>query len=224
LPGEGEFGAAEDQGEVGPRRRLAPAVERRDRDLVDQLAEEGGLGQDLNVEEGRGRLQGDRLQLLAAMEPGRRVDVLDRHGEDPLPGEPSEPAPEPTERPLLARADDVVAMIDRRQQGIEMGGSPRRARARDQDQGGVRPRHSQPQRVAPAVLGRDRDDDALHGASPPRKELLQGPRHRFGRLPAVLREDDDPHRGIGQGVALEVDLEGIGKLDGRRGRGRGRGR
>jgi hypothetical protein len=47
---------AEDPRAVGSDRILGPTLQRRDRDLVDQLAEIGGLGQDLDIEEG-----GDRL-------------------------------------------------------------------------------------------------------------------------------------------------------------------
>jgi hypothetical protein len=46
-------------------------VERRDRDLGDQLLEVGRLRQDLDVEKRRGRLQGDRRQSFAAMKAAR---------------------------------------------------------------------------------------------------------------------------------------------------------
>lgn len=62
---------AEDSGEVGPVRPTPRLVERRDGDLVDQVAEEGRLGEDLDVEERRRRLQRDRRDLVAAMEPAR---------------------------------------------------------------------------------------------------------------------------------------------------------
>jgi hypothetical protein len=88
-------GMTEDRGEVGPDRPRLPVVERWQGDLIDQLAEERRLGQDLDVQEGRHRLQRDRLQLLAPMEPARGVDVVDRHRENPPPGEPAEPAPKP---------------------------------------------------------------------------------------------------------------------------------
>jgi hypothetical protein len=62
---------AKDRGEVGPQRGLRALLERWDGNFVDQLAEEGGLGQNLDVEEGRGRLQGDRRQGRPAMKPAR---------------------------------------------------------------------------------------------------------------------------------------------------------
>jgi hypothetical protein len=61
----------EDRGQVGPDQTCPPIVERRDGDLVDQLAEERRLGQDLDVQERRLRLQGDGFQLLAPMQPAR---------------------------------------------------------------------------------------------------------------------------------------------------------
>jgi hypothetical protein len=61
----------EDRGQVGPDQPCPPIVERRDGDLVDQLAEERRLGQDLDVQERRHRLQGDGFQLLAPMQPAR---------------------------------------------------------------------------------------------------------------------------------------------------------
>jgi hypothetical protein len=53
--------------------------QRGDVDLVDELAEEGGLGQDLDVEEVGRRLERDRRELLEPVESARRVDVVDRH-------------------------------------------------------------------------------------------------------------------------------------------------
>jgi hypothetical protein len=73
-------------------------------------------------------LQGDRRQLLAAVQAAWRGNVQDRHGEDQLPGQPSDPAEEPLGNPLPALADNVVAVIDGREQGIEMLRSPGRAR------------------------------------------------------------------------------------------------
>jgi hypothetical protein len=51
------------------------SLERWDVDLIDQMAQERRLGEDLDVEERGRRLQGDRGQLLAPMEPARRVDI-----------------------------------------------------------------------------------------------------------------------------------------------------
>jgi hypothetical protein len=61
----------EDRGQVGPDQPRPPIVERRDGDLVDQLAEECRLREDLDVQERRTRLEGDGFQLLAPMQPAR---------------------------------------------------------------------------------------------------------------------------------------------------------
>jgi hypothetical protein len=159
---------AEDPVEVRSEWELGPALERRDGDLVDQLAEIGGLGQDLDVEERGGRLQRDRRQLVAAMEAARRVHVVHGHGEDQLPGEPAEPSAQPLQQAHPPRADDVVAVIDRLEQGIEVRRGPGRAGRRHQHE-----RHDRP--GEPAAYGRapanrfGHDDDGLHGA-PPRRE------------------------------------------------------
>jgi hypothetical protein len=59
----------EDPGKVGSEGVLGPAFEWRDRNLIDQMAEIGGLGQDLDVEKGGDRLERDRRKFVAAMEP-----------------------------------------------------------------------------------------------------------------------------------------------------------
>ena len=52
------------------------AAQRGNIDFIDQVAEKGRLGQDLDVEERRRRLKRDGRQLLEPMEPARRVDVV----------------------------------------------------------------------------------------------------------------------------------------------------
>jgi hypothetical protein len=75
----------EDLVQIGkPARAEDPAAERRHLDLVEQMAEESGLGQDLDVEEGRGRLELQRRELLAPVELAWRVNVDHRDGEDYL--------------------------------------------------------------------------------------------------------------------------------------------
>jgi hypothetical protein len=66
--------------------------QRGDVDLVDELAEEGGLGHDLDVQERGDRLERDRRQLLDAMSPDRRMDVAHRDGEHEPPGQALQPA------------------------------------------------------------------------------------------------------------------------------------
>jgi hypothetical protein len=206
-------GMMEDRGEVGPERPRAPIVERRDGDLVDQLAEERRLGQDLDIQERRGRLQRDGLQLLAPMEPARRVDVVDRHREDHPPGEPAEPAPEAHGRPVLPPADDVIAMIDRVQQRIEMGGGPGLARRGHEHERGDGPLEPQGERLVQAAPGA-RDDHAVDLPATLRDQLLQRTGHAPGRGPIVRRQDDHPDGGTGQRVAPEVGFEGVEEVVG----------
>lgn len=87
-----EHRVPEERHEVVPLRGRRRRRERWDLDLVDQVAKERGLGQDLDVEEVGDRLEGNRGELLTPMEPAGRMDVVHRHGEDELPGEPAEPA------------------------------------------------------------------------------------------------------------------------------------
>ncbi len=61
-------------------RRAAPG--RGDIHLVDQVAEEGGFGQNLDVEELGDRLERDRGELFVSVQATRGVDVEDRHAED----------------------------------------------------------------------------------------------------------------------------------------------
>jgi hypothetical protein len=57
-------------------------LQRGNLDLVNQVAAECCLGQDLDIQERRRRLQRQFAQLLEAMEPARRIDVAGRHGEN----------------------------------------------------------------------------------------------------------------------------------------------
>jgi len=72
--------------------RQSGTVERRHGDLVDQVAEERGLGEDLDIEELGDRLQRDRHQFLESMEPTGGMGIEHRNGEDRLPEEPRQPA------------------------------------------------------------------------------------------------------------------------------------
>jgi hypothetical protein len=78
------------------------------------VAEEGRLGQDLDVEELRDRLERDPRELIEAVEPAGRVNVDDGHGEEDFPGEPARPAPGTLDQRTRAPADGVVALVDRR--------------------------------------------------------------------------------------------------------------
>jgi hypothetical protein len=201
----------EDVGEVVPDRRFPPAFERRDGDLVDQLAEERRLRQDLDVHERRCRLQGDGPELLAPMEPAGRVDVLDRHREDEPPGEPAEPARQPHGQAILARADDVIAMVDRLEQGIEVGRGPglaRRGHEHERRDGPLEPPGDRLMEVEMVA----HDDDALDVPSTLRDQLLERPGHARVRGPVVRGQHDDPDGGTRHRVAAEVGFERVEEL------------
>ncbi|WP_074316308.1 hypothetical protein [Singulisphaera sp. GP187] len=108
--------------------RKGRPVERRDVDLIDQVAEEGRFGQDFDIKELRCRLERDRVELLEAMQSARRVDVEDRHTEHGLPRELANPTGQTVQRGGLTPADHVVAGLDRLEQRVEMGGRPTLAR------------------------------------------------------------------------------------------------
>jgi len=113
--------------------------ERWDVDLVEQVAEKGRLGEHLGVEKARSGLERDDRQLVQPVQPAWGMDVMQRHGEHLAPGECPEPA-----RPALPAAgrpatDDVVTMVDGFQQRFEVGGRPRLAGGRHQDERQTRP-------------------------------------------------------------------------------------
>src|SRR5262249_6157972 len=98
--------------------------QRRNVNLVDQLAEERRLGEDLDVDELRDRLERDLRERLEPVEPAGRMDVDDGNREDDPPGDPFGPAPGALGEWNLPPADHVVALVDRREQRVEVRGGP----------------------------------------------------------------------------------------------------
>lgn len=119
------------------------------------------------------------------------MDINDRDREDDSPGEPAERTPQPHESTILPRTDDVIAVIDRVEQGVEMRGGPWLARAGDQDEWRDRTLKAMRERLAPAVLP-GRDDDGLDLPSPLVEQFVERMGHAAGIGPAVLRHHDDP--------------------------------
>jgi hypothetical protein len=211
---------AEDCRQVRTEGPARPARQGRDRDLVDQVAEEGRLGEDLDVEERRRGLQRDRRQRLASMEPAGGMDVAERDREEQPPGKLADPSPETGGERVLAIPDGVVATFDRVEQGVEMPGRPGSPRARDQDERRRGIPEAPGERVAPTGLGHG-DHGRLDGASSTGQEPFQRPRDGRGPGTVVLGQDDHPDGGVTDGIAPEVGIEGV-EL-GAVGRGRGRG-
>ncbi len=143
------------------------------------------------------------------------MDVLDRHGEDQLPGEPAEPAEQAREKRLLTRADDVVAVIDRREQGVEVLFSPGLARGGHEHQRIQGPFEPAPQRFVPAVFLAGHDH-GLDRAAARGDQRFQRTSHRPGRGVNAWSEHHDPDAGSRQRIAPEVRLEWVGELAGGR--------
>jgi hypothetical protein len=108
-----EHGPAEDSHEVTPEGPLCRGVQGGHVHLIDQVAEEGRLGEDLDVEEVGRRLEGDRRQFVEPVQPAGRVDVDDRHGEDETPRQAGDLPSQSGERADAAAADNVVAVVER---------------------------------------------------------------------------------------------------------------
>jgi hypothetical protein len=126
------------------------------------VAQERGLGQDLDVQERRGGLEGDRRQLLAPVELAWRVDVEDRDREDHPAREAADPPDNPAREPQYPPARDVVAEIDRREQRLEVRGRPWLDGRRDQHEGRQVPRERALQRLGqPRLAPLEGDDPAL---------------------------------------------------------------
>lgn len=98
------------------------------------MAEERGLGQELDVEEGRGRAERDGSELLAAVDLAGRVDIEHRDREDQFARQAADPAEDPPRESQGPPARDVVGEVDRREQRCEMCGRPRLEGGRDQDE------------------------------------------------------------------------------------------
>jgi hypothetical protein len=143
------------------------------------------------------------------------VDVVDRHREDEPPRQPAEPAPEPHDRAILARADDVIAVIDGVEQGVEMGGGPGLAGRGHQDERLPGPLEPPGKRLTPVGL-LARHDDTFDPPSPLGDQLFQRMGHAIGRIPVLLVQDNHPDGGIGERVAPVVGFERVeGLINGR---------
>ncbi len=145
------------------------------------------------------------------MEAARRVHVVHRYGEDELPRKPAEPAADAVEKPLPTRAHDVVALIDRLEQGVEMLSRPGLARGRHEHQRIRCAFESPPQRLVPAVFlgGHDHGLDSAAARGDQRFERT-GDHARRGVNP--WSKDHNPDAGIPHRIAPEVSLERVGEV------------
>jgi len=96
------------------------------------MAEERGLGEDLDVEELRRRLKGHGRQLFKPVEPTGGVDIQHRHREEDLPRESRKPSSDPTWNRSASSSQNHVAMVDCLEQRVEMCLGPAFFGRRDQ--------------------------------------------------------------------------------------------
>jgi hypothetical protein len=139
------------------------------------------------------------------------VDVLDRHGEDQLPAQVAEPAEQAREEFLPARADDVVAVIDLREQGVEMLLSPALARGGHEHQRFQGPFEPAPERLAPAVFLAGHDH-RLDRAATRGDQLFQRTSHLVDRGVNDRSKNHHPDAGSRQRIAPGVGFERVGEL------------
>jgi hypothetical protein len=136
------------------------------------------------------------------------VDIVDRHGEDQLPREAAEPASEPAQGVFAPRADDVVAVIDGREQGVEVRGGPRCARRGDEDERCAGPGEPAVERTIPAALGTG-DDDAIDRVAPLGQERFERVEYLPGGVVRGSGQHDHSDGSGRQRIAPEVSLERI---------------
>jgi hypothetical protein len=206
-----QHGPSEDRDEIAPERPGRRGFQGGHVHLVDQVAEEGRLGEDLDVEEVGRRLERDRRQLVEPVQAAGRVDVDDRHGEDETPRQARDLPSQSGERPDAAAADDVVAVVERLQEGPEVRVGPRLLRRRDQDDGGRRALEAHLQSPVLAA-SRDRDDVHLGRPPSPRQQVAEARGDRLGTVGLAVVEHDHPDGGIRQRVAAEMGVERVDVL------------
>ncbi|HZW33020.1 MAG TPA: hypothetical protein VFF52_20055 [Isosphaeraceae bacterium] len=185
-----------------------PSLEWRDLDLIDQVPEERRLGEDLDIQERGRRLQGDRGQLLAAMEPAGGVDIQQRNAEDQPARQHRQPAPRRLPAAGRPAADDMVAVVDGLQQGFQVSWSPRLPGGRHQDQGKARALQALGERD-PQVHPLDRHDAMLDRPPHCRHRIDQRCHDRLGLLGKRVGQQDDADPGVEERLAMEVAQEGI---------------
>ena len=108
-----------------PATRTGPAAQRGDVDFIDQVTKESRLGEDLDFQERRPGLKRYRRKLVQAVQPARRMDVVERHGENNAPCQPArEPRPV-SPAPLTPATNHMITLVDRFQERLEMLFRPR---------------------------------------------------------------------------------------------------
>jgi hypothetical protein len=194
---------SEDLDEIAPEPERPRGRQGRHVDLVDQMAEKGRLGEDLDIEKGGIRLRRNRCQLVEPVQTARRVDVEHRHREDQPPRKCRETTTQPPEQPSAAAADDVVAVVERLEYRFKMPGGPRLLGRRDEHDGSGRP--LQPKLQGPMLApARDRHDIHLGRSPSTGEQVTQAGADRIGAGGVAVVEYDHPDVGVGQRFAVKV--------------------
>jgi hypothetical protein len=110
-------------------------AQRRHVHLAEQVAQECSLRQDLGIHERRPRLKRYGRQLLGAVKLARRMDVDQRNREDHSARQAADPSHHRGPHPRRPPAHDVIANVDRFEQGLQVRGSPGLDGRCDQDEG-----------------------------------------------------------------------------------------
>ncbi len=207
-----EHGPAEDRDEVAPERAGRRGLQGGHVHLVDQVAEEGRLGEDLDVEEVGRRLERDRRQLVEPVQAAGRVDVerpARRRRDATATGRPAGAGGRagPTRRRPTTWSQWSSAV----RSGPRCAVGPRLLGRRDQDDGGGRPVQAELQRPVLAAA-RDRHDVHLGRPPAPRQQVAQARGDRLGTVGIAVVEHDHPDGGIRQRVAAEVGVERVDVL------------
>jgi hypothetical protein len=125
------------------------------------VPEEGRLGQELEVQERRRRLEGDGRQLLQPVQAAGGVDIAQRDREHQPPGQRCQPSPATIPAPGGPTADDVIAVVDGLQERLQVGRGPRLLGRRDQDERELGAGQADGERVV-EPLPRGPHDSGLH--------------------------------------------------------------
>jgi hypothetical protein len=136
------------------------------------MAEKRCLRQDLGIDERRCRLQRDGAELVETMQPARRMDVSQRHGENHAPHERSQEAERGRMGPVRPTTQHVIALVDRRQERFEVRFRPRFLRGRHKHQGHAGAKEAALQRLPQAEIA-DRDDRSFDLPSATRDQICE---------------------------------------------------
>lgn len=177
--------------------------------LVDQLPQKRRLRQQLHVHEFRIRLQRHRLQRLLPMQPTRRMHVHHRYRVNRLPLQPEQPPQQALHEPGFSATVNVVAFVNRRQQGVQMRRGPRLDRRRNQNQRLLALPGHPFQRRAQTFLAASRDHHCLDRPFPALQEIPQPRRHPLGPIRPAGIEDYHEHPRAGPRLPAKVRIERV---------------